>query len=370
MRRSGRYEVKNWTFITPRKLSSDVIGVLRKRAGEYGIEGNHQEATYLATVLGKHSYLLQQFPDLLALNIDQKLDQIMEYLMEYFKRRPPIQEPTTEQIDKGHVYRAEPKRKDELDRVISLRENPPTENTKAALKTIYYASTDHIVKINALLGLLDLYDPQEDTADDMVTMCEDGIMTSRLANADSARAYFSALKGYFVSYIYSNSDAQTACQINIDNVMGSPAITEQYRQAVINRLAELERSYSSAFDEAIETAKQTHDLALLASVLIPLGTAAGRRALYLNKLDVRDRAAAEQQRCKRALLIAKEIYGYLQDDLGKAQVLLSLANQIRLFGETKEAAALVEGAIAVAEECGDHRLLKKAKGLKETPETE
>ena len=100
-----------------------------------------------------------------------------------------------------------------------------------------------------------------------------------------------------------------------------------------------------------------------------VGNAAGQRALYLDALSVEDRARTERQRCRRALRTAKETYEYLQDELGKANAVFNLANQIRFFGETTEAAGLVESAIAVAEKHGDSRLLKKARWLKESLET-
>lgn len=365
LQKSGKYEIQKWTFITPRKLSNTVVSFLRRTANEFGFEGNHQEATYLATALGKHTHLAQQFPDLFIPKIDQKLNEILELL----KGHPPIQEPVKDQIDKDHLYRAEPTNKDEFDQVISLRTNPATEDTRTALKIFYYKSTDPVVKLNALLGLLDLYDPLENTAEDMVTLCEEGLRTAQIANSVSARVYFNAQKGYFLSYIYSNLDMQTTFQIMADNAIGLPTITEAHRQAVIKKLEELEISYSSAFNESIELSKESGDLAALASVLVLIGTAAGQRALYLNTLGVGDRSAAERQRCKRALLTAKDIYGYLQDELGKANALFNLANQIRFFGDTKEALALVEDSVAVAAKHGDHRLLKKARWLKETLET-
>ena len=201
----------------------------------------------------------------------------------------------------------------------------------------------------------------------MLAMCEDGIRIARVRTTESARALFLAYKGYFVSFVYGPLDSETAFQIKADSIIGLPSITEEYRHRVAKRLEKLERTYSGPFDEAIEIAIKTYDLVVLASVLIMVGNAAGQRALYLDALSVEDRARAERQRCRRALFTAKG--EYLQDELGKANSVFNLANQIRFFGETTEAAGLVESAIAVAEKLGDSRLLKKARWLKESLET-
>ena len=41
LHQSGKYVVERWTFITPRKLSNDVVATLRKTAADYGIVGGH-----------------------------------------------------------------------------------------------------------------------------------------------------------------------------------------------------------------------------------------------------------------------------------------------------------------------------------------
>ena len=165
LHQSGKYVVERWTFITPRKLSNDVVATLRKTAADYGIVGGHQEATYLATAFGDHHALLEQFPNLYAPTIDRKLDDIKNLLVE----RLLSQEQDNEQIGHDDLGGADIENTQEYDKVMSLRQGEPTKNTKAALKNIYYVSADQVVRINAILGVLELHDPFTDNVDDMGT---------------------------------------------------------------------------------------------------------------------------------------------------------------------------------------------------------
>ena len=42
LRESGTFKVENWTFITPRKLSNDVLSKMRLEASARQINANHQ----------------------------------------------------------------------------------------------------------------------------------------------------------------------------------------------------------------------------------------------------------------------------------------------------------------------------------------
>jgi hypothetical protein len=338
---------------------------MRQTAKELGINANHQESTYLAITLHKHKQVIQEFPNLFIPDIYERLGEISNAL----KDRPKEKVSEGTEIDKDHIYKARAKNDAELDRVLKLRENQQNGQTKADLKSIYYTAEDPVVKLNALLGVLDLYEPLEDTAGDMVQLCEDGIIISRKEKANSVRAYFLAQKGYFLSFIYSDLDMKTACHIRADNVIGISKISEEYRQTVIQKLQELEIKYKQSFDEAIDIITHPYDPSTLASVLIIVGNAACQRALYLNTLNVGERASSEKHLCRRVLLAARDIYVSMQDELGATSALFNLANNIRFLGEEKEALKLTENTIKVATKHGDKHLLQRANWLKESLET-
>jgi len=191
-------------------------------------------------------------------------------------------------------------------------------------------------------------------------LCNEGISIAETLDAPSVKAYILAQKGYLVSFIYSELDMKTTCQIMADNAIGFQTITEKYRQEVVDRLKVLEAEFDGAFSEAINLTKSKGYYYAMASILIFIGNAAGQRALYLQTLDVKDRATSEKATCRKALLAAKGIYSAFSDELGIANALFNLANQIRFLGEEKEAMGLARDTLKVAEKYDNHRLKQRA----------
>lgn len=364
LRESRTFKVENWTFITPRKLSNDVLSKMRLEASARQINANHQESTYLANLLYVNKDLIQAFPELYVPNIENKLDQIINFL----KDRPELKAAQHSDIDRDLVYKPETKNSIEFNRVNAIRKSNKPES-KPELRTIYYKSTNPVVQLNALLGIIDFYDPTNDATQDMIDLCESGMNIAQHISDKSLQAYFLAQKGYFLSYIYSTLDMQTAFSIKIDNAIGIRTVTEEHRQNIINRLGRLEENYAQAFNEALELLKGSTDLHMLACVFILIGNAAGQRSSYLANLGIPNRPETEKNLCKKFLLAARDIFAYLGDELGVANALFNLANQIRFLGEDKEAHGLVEVTIETARRLGDTRLLQRATWLEESIRT-
>ena len=365
LRNSGQYEIENWTFLTPRKLSNNVVVEMRKHAQSIGFKATHQESTYLANELLRNKHLIVAFPNLHINDVDAKLDEILGLL-----KTPHLEkQQTEEQLGADHIYKGAIEDSEGIDRVLEIRRAQKSDKTKPTLRSIYYQSADSAVKLNALLGLLDFYDPVEDAAEDMVQLCDEGAAIAEHLGASSVKAHFLAQKGYMISFIYSNLDMRTAFQIMADNAIGFQTITEEYRQWVITQLKELEKQFDYAFGEALSLTKDSQDYSAMAGVLVFIGNAAGQRAMCLQNLNVPGRTASERATCRRALLTAKDVNNALGDELGAANALFNLANQIRFFGETAEAMELVKGAQNVATRFNDQRLLQRANWLIHTLET-
>ena len=365
IRNSGKYEIESWTFLTPRKLSNNVVVEMRKYAESIGLKAAHQESTYLANELLRNKHLIGAFPSLHINDVDAKLKEILGLL-----KTPHLEkQQAKEQLGADGIYKGAIKDNEGIDRVLEIRRSPKSEKTKPTLRSIYYQSSDSAVKLNALLGLLDFYDPVEDAAGDMVQLCNEGIAIAEHLGASSVKAHILAQKGYRISFIYSDLDMKTAFQIRADNAIGFQTITEEYRQGVVNQLKDLEKQFDAAFGEALSLTKDNNDFSAMAGVLVFIGNAAGQRALYLQRLNVADRAASEKAACRRALLTAKEVNHALGDELGAANALFNLANQIRFFGETAEAMELAKGAKEVATKFNDRRLSQRADRLIQTLET-
>ena len=364
---SGKYQVSNWTFVTPRKLSSNIVSLMIREAKQLELNANHQEATFLAGSLLRNKHLISEFSFLQISSLESKVDEMLSII----KNTDPQDLQETSELNNSHVYKADTKNNDEFNRVVEIRES---NTNKADLKCYFYKSTDPIVQINALLGLLDLYDPKDDKSESMVELCEHGFTIASHIVARSIQAYFLAQKGLHLSRMYETLDMQTATSIRIDNAIGITTVTKDCQEKVIENLNHLEDQYKKAFNDAFEFAKvepdkEVYDLQVLAAIFIAIGIAAGGRAFYLRVLGLKDGSKVEEKITKSALLAAKSVYATIGDELGKARAIFNLANEIRLFDEKDEALSLIGTTVEIAEKHNDSDLLKKAGWLKESIET-
>lgn len=263
LKTTGKFNVENWTFITPRKLSNEVIAIMRAEGQSLGICASHQESTFLATVLYENPHLINAFPDLYLHTIDSKIDQLREIIQQdHISQKQP-----TPPLSETGQYKPDTKDNADYDRVTDLRTGPVSRDSITELQTILYQSTDPVVQINSILGLLDFWDPTQSSPDEMIQLCDTGIEISNRIGDDSLRPYLLGQKGFYISFTYSMLDMRTALQINADNAIGFQTITEAQRQDTINRLKYLENQFTKAFEEALQTAISRSDLRTAAAVL-------------------------------------------------------------------------------------------------------
>lgn len=353
---SGKYDVENWTFMTPRKLSNTIISKMMSEATNMGINANHKESTFLANGLCRNKHLIHSFPFLHLPLIDIKLDEIAKMI----KDTAIGQSPTSEQFNMHTGYTTDFVDKKSYDRVIEVRKKVFNEETKKELKTILYKTNDDEVKLNTILGLLESYFPLRDSLDDILSMCDLGIEITDRTNNLEIRSLILGYRGYILSFHYSNIDMELATQIKVSDFL----IDESYIKKELDKLKSLEIEFDHLFDKALKIADENKFYNVMASILMLIGNAAGQRAIHLNHFNS-SYAPTEISVCKRSLLSAKGIYNTLQDELGEAYALHNLANNIRNFGETEEALSLVKQVISIAEKHNEIRLIDKANTLYE-----
>jgi hypothetical protein len=236
---------------------------------------------------------------------------------------------------------------------------------KLGLRALFYRSTNPLVQINAVIGLMDFFDPMADDVADLASMCESARGAAKRIDSKAAEAYLLAQRGYYQSFAFGRLAIERFAQMMAEQAIGlsleAPAVAAQ-RQNELNQLA---KSYSEAFKGALDLAQESKEGPAMAAVLISIGNAAGNRSLTLQQTG--PKAAFEQERdvCKRALLAAKDIYAQLGDEHEVANAQFNMANQIRFFGEIEAAKQLVNVVIPVAEKFGDDALGSKAKLLEE-----
>lgn len=362
LRDNGRFPVQRWTFVTPRKLSNYVIVAIRKRAEAFGLEANHLEATYLSGLLLKHPELVKEFPDYQVSQLEDLLKKALE--------SPAVREPKPSRAPEHDIfnYLAVKKAavKDEaLKEVIALRESTDRAAGKRGLRALHYRSTNPLVQINAVVGLMDLFDPMADNLADLASLCESARSAAKRIDSKSAEAYLLAQRGYYQSFEFGRLVIERYTHMMAEQAIGlsleDPGVVAERQK----RLEQLSKGYSEAFKGALELVQESKSGTAMAAVLISMGNAAGQRAMTL--MQTGPKAAFEHERdvCKRSLLAAKDIYAQLGDEHEVANAQFNLANQIRFLGEVEEAKELVKAVIPVAEKYGDADLRKKADMLEE-----
>jgi hypothetical protein len=366
LRDNKRYPVECWTFVTPRKLPNDVIVDIRRRAEELGLEANHVEATYLSGLLLKHPELLKDFPDYHVSQLEDFLKKALE--SPEVKQPKPSQAPEYDVFDYLVVKKAAAK--DEvLKEIIALRESADRAAAKRGLRALIYRSTNPLVQINAVTGLMDSFDPMTDDTADLVSMCESARSAAKRIDSKTAEAYLLAQRGYYQSFEFGRLAieryAQMMAELGIGLSLEEPAAVAQRQK----RLEQLSKGYSEAFKGALDLAQESKSGPAMAAVLILIGNAAGQRAITLMQTGPKATFEHERDVCKRALLAAKDIFAQLADEHGIANAQFNLANQIRFFGEAEEAKELIKAIIPVAEKCGDDDLRRKAGQLEKRLQT-
>jgi hypothetical protein len=366
LRDNKRYPVERWTFVTPRKLPNDVIVAILRRAEELRLEANHVEATYLSGLLLKHPELVKDFPDYHVSQIEELLKKALE--SPEVKQPKPSRVPEHDIFDYFAVKKAAVK-DEAFKEIIALRESADRTAAKRGLRALFYRSTNPLVQINAVMGLLDFFEPMTDDTADLASLCESARDAAKRIDSKSAEAYLLAQRGYYQSFEFGRLAIERYGQMMAEQAIGlsleAPAVVAQRQE----RLEQLSKGYSEAFKGALELAQESKSGPAMAAVLISIGNAAGHRALTLMQTGPKAAFDHERDVCKRALLAAKNICVQLADEHGVANAQFNLANQIRFLGEVEEAKELVKAVIPVAEKFGDDDLRRKAGLLEERLKT-
>lgn len=359
LRNNDTLPVERWTFVTPRKLSANVIAFMYKVASEYRLTASHLESTYLSGILYKHEHLIQKFPYLQI----PRLEGLIQQLMSRFESRD---KKSSEQTSDPCQIKPDGLPSDDLSRVIQIRSQVQTATSKSELRSIFYKTADVCAKLNVICGLIQWFDPVEDKPADMVEWCNIGIGLAMTQGDRPIKAYFLGHKGEHLSMQWSYEDMQFAMAARIANINGVQIHTEEERKHTIEKLRAIDHQAETAFNEALEIARDLTNVNLYAEVLLCIGVSSGIRFMDYNLFGMLAEAQREKALAKRSLLGALRIYSETGQELNKAYAMHNLANQLRFFGEREEALRLEHEVIAIATRHNNASLLQAAEGLRET----
>jgi hypothetical protein len=154
-----------------------------------------------------------------------------------------------------------------------------------------------------------------------------------------------------------------------DNLISFGITPVEQSQQRLAKLRTLDESWRGETVVAMDLIKESRDPETVAAVLLLTGTNIGQLA-HTHRL-VGDNSGADRflGECKALLMAAKDTYGTVGDELGAANAVFNLANQVRWHDGKEEALVIVKTTIPVAEKHGDRLLLQKAKWLQQTLES-
>jgi hypothetical protein len=159
LRDRGSYEIAQWTFVTPRKLSDDVIAWMRQKGVETGIEVHHLEATFLAGQLQQRRHLLSEFPQLQQVQVQEKLEEILSHLR---PRAGGHDDAQPAPVAPGRPDATAPVDGAARERLVHLRGGYPSAEGKSELKALIYSTIDPVAELDAIHLLMRWWAVQDD----------------------------------------------------------------------------------------------------------------------------------------------------------------------------------------------------------------
>lgn len=360
LNRAGTFPISTWTFVTPRKLAHGVVAGMKQAAESSQFVANHVESTFLSNLLYKHKHLIEKFPFLQVTTTQEMLEELLRRVPGSSPQQDAQaspSEPTVAQPVAGAAQSADNRR------VLAIRFVEQQETSKSELRSIFYASTDLPAQLNAILGLLQWWEPLDDKPEDMIEFCDQGIALANRLGAAAIEAILHAQRGFFFSHSWVMEDIATLHRVLATNLTGLPCISAEEKRTQEVRLAALERAFTESFNKALGLAEASNSVKGWAEVLMTLGNAAGARASHLRRLGCHGSPDRDERLCKRALLAAKDLYAEHGNELASTYAVFNLANQLSSLGEKPEAQALAERVLEVAKRHADFRLEQRCQWL-------
>lgn len=364
LKKNNKYQIKKWTFLTNYYISESVYKVLNEISKENGLIFNQLGPNYIAGLVLKYKYLMSEFAWLKLSKIEEDIEEIKKLLNKEINTKNEKQKTKPDLEQKSEpLPKFNEKEHPDFIKAKKIIETDCSEDNKSLLKTLLYTSGDIWAQLQCVFGLINCYNPLKDKAEDMIVYCDLGINLSKILKNSANEAVLLAEKASFLSEQFGWEDMTTAIQVESSNYLGISTITESERQNKLKKILELDKQFKLCFKEALEKAKESNNRQVLARIALKIASAAGLRYIHLSKFGVYDRAEIEKKLCKVSYFAAKNIYISLNDKQGLAYTLHDLANDLRFFGEEKEALLILKQVMEYAKELGDKRLLTKSQIL-------
>lgn len=361
LRDRGSYEIAQWTFVTPRKLSDDVIAWMRQKGVETGIEVHHLEATFLAGQLQQRRHLLSEFPQLQQVQVQEKLDEILSHLSPKAGGHDDAQPAP---VAPGRPDATAPVDGAARERLVHLSGGYPSAEGKSELKALIYSTIDPVAELDAIHLIMRWWAVQDDDLAELRAFAERGIARARQLRQNGSEAALQAQLAAFLESELTSIVVEHKLSMAMSRVVGLPLADEDAKRgAQIDALA---KAFSAQSNVALDIMARGAPASDVSATLQIVGVCLGKVALVLRSTGSAAEADGYLSQCKQMLLAAKDASAQAADELGAANATFNLANQIRFHGNVPEALALAKSTQAIAQKHGDRMLDQKAAWLIES----
>jgi len=381
LRDSGKYSIKSWTFLTNYDLADAQVQKLRQLGNGQKINVNHQGPSYLATLIGGHDELLEQFPELNQTKISADLTEIKngvnkirstlnnlsgvsEQEQKADKKNDPMQ-PTSKSKPKAVVESVNNIKDTDYNEAAKLSLSESSAAVKRRLKMIAYSSKSKVAQVQAAIGLSRQFDIESDNVQDFIEICNVGLVAAYASNNLSGAAILLADKARYLTHrlVINELDYWYGDQLN--NTLLGIAVPQNDLDGLKKSALATDKERREVAVKAIDTAKEANDLRAYSHVLLYLGESAGSLASILPRIGDPSTGRAQLGLCKNLLMQAKACFESMGDEEGAIYAVHNLANQLRTF-EPDLAVDLANKVIAESKKLKIPELEEKAKMIIET----
>ncbi|MEK7525964.1 MAG: hypothetical protein AAB546_00595 [Patescibacteria group bacterium] len=357
-----KLKAKDWIFVTPLDLPTDVVLFLREEVSKYKLEGTSYGARKLTQLLSENPKIMSQYPNLAVPDIKEDTQKIKTIVSETDKNVVAIMKKLgieNEGKQKPIISSIDVLDDENIKKSFEHWQKAEMKEAYKYAETAYHNARGH-VKLQAIINMILSTDQQVQKTGYFIALCKEGIELANQLGDLSSSAILKGHKAYLIHHKMFEASmalyAETRYRQIGYGLMGSDEI---------QRLSETVKQSSREADvlvrEAQEEAIKAKNWDALAHVKVTIGNAAGL-SYFLTKEMGLDTGEIEHYSTKN-LLEAKDLYEQLGDKEGVSNSLHNLANNLRFFGDLERSKEYSKQAWDIAKEIGYKELEVKAKEL-------
>lgn len=363
-------KAKEWIFVTPEALPTEIISFIREESSKTGLSGYLYSSNDLTKLLLGHPKIKTQFPDLVLPDVAQQIEETNKKLDSVLEQ---ISKPKKELIEEK-VEGKQPELAFDTSSYLVADESTDDKNINLALKEWFkgnmklalkhseeaYYKTKGSTKLQSIVNIILTSKDNLSKRDYLIALCDEGIDLANRLGYISTGAVIKAHKARLINQRLLENSIKAYAEIQYRRV-GYNAMLDAQLVALVKSLKPDGDSVQALAKESQEDAIKAKDYSAVVHIKMTLASTMG--SLHPLIAHLGGNTGEIEHFVKRMYLEAKELYEYLGDKEGVAYTLHNLANNLRFFGEKDRALEFAKQAEKIAHETGNKFQEDKSKEL-------